>query len=161
MGVTADTPTQVTMCITYSEEEIQDLLKMAQLEGYEEGYMAGMEEMEGQRYREGFEEGREVGKAEAEKLRSEETAVRVESSTQTPTTSATTVDVYTQTAPYDETPNPLSPPLSAMSSPTTVATPAATAPETTTRAAASTQTASDTSEAVNNVHSPANRVTGL
>jgi flagellar biosynthesis/type III secretory pathway protein FliH len=64
MGVTADTPTQVTTCITYSEEEIQDLLQTAQLEGYEEGYTAGMEEMEGQRYREGFEEGRVVGKAE-------------------------------------------------------------------------------------------------
>jgi hypothetical protein len=86
-----------TNSITYTEEEVRDLLTSARLEGYEEG----------------FEEGRDIGRTETEMLKEAETASCVDSSTQTTTcpvdagtqtTPTTTADAVMQTAPNDKLP---------------------------------------------------------
>jgi hypothetical protein len=128
-GVTADIPIHNTAGISYSKEEMHDRLKMARLEGYEKGYRAGTEEMGKQKFLEGFEKGREVGKTERKLLKNEETAIRVDATTQTTVTS--TVDVDTQTVPYDDTPtSPPTTPSPAASPLTTHAQPPSVLPST-------------------------------
>ena len=84
---------------------------------------------------EGFEEGRAAGKAEAKNLRNEETAVRVDSTTQT--TPAPTVDAVAQTTPLDEPTATLLPPLSATSAQPPSTTPTTSSTTTTTSSPAS------------------------